>query len=59
MAKDFCHLLVALKAVVPLGKKQCDVRVIGTGDPIAHEHAGIGINEADTLIIANLAGNRL
>ena len=52
-------MLVAVQAVLALGQEQGDVGVVGTGHLVAHEHAGIGIDQADALVVADLAFDRL
>jgi hypothetical protein len=53
------EVVVRLEARVPLREQERDVRVVRAGDAVAHEHAGIGVRQADALIVPDLALDRL
>ena len=45
----------ALGAVRAGREQQRDVRVVGAGQPVAHEQPGVGVLDADALVVADLA----
>jgi len=55
LAQHPCQVQVAVEAILPLGEQQGDVGVVGPGNLVAHEHAGVRVHQADPLVIADLA----
>ena len=47
--------LVGVQAIGALGQEERDVGVGGGGHAVAHEEAGVGVGQADALVVADLA----
>ena len=57
-AQDLGQALVVLAARRAVAEHQRDVRVVGAGQVVVDERAGVGIRRADALVEADLAGSR-
>ena len=58
-AKHFAQPFVAVAAVLAGGDQKRDVAVVRAGETIAHEKIGVGILEANPLIVANFTFDRI
>ena len=58
-AQDLGEPRPALVAVRAGGEQQRDVGVVGAGEAVAHEEAGVGVLDADALVVADLAVDRV
>ena len=57
-AQHIGEAFVAGLTVITLGEQQGDIGVIGAGDFILHEDAGVRVGHADALVITNLTLDR-
>jgi hypothetical protein len=56
-AEDVDQPLPGLCSVVPGGEQQRHVRVVGAGEPVAHEEPRVGVLDGDALVVADLTGD--
>ena len=57
-AQDLGKMLITGETILTLGQQQGDIGIVGTGHRITHKLAGIRVDHADTLVIANLTFDR-
>jgi hypothetical protein len=53
--QDLRHALQVVTAVVAVGAQECHVRVVGAGQGVVDEGAGVRIARPDALVVADLA----
>ncbi len=45
------HLFVATCAAITDGKQEGNIGVVGAGEGVIHEHIGVGVVQADALVV--------